>query len=304
MTDYPEYSNDAALGNKGRRIVETIVSDQLGWLFREVAKGDLGIDAFVELLREDDRRSEGRLFAMQIKCGHSYLKERTDDGYVFRGESKHLRYWTEYSLPVVLVICNPDTSVCNWVEITPSTVAELTAGWKVTVPFEQTLDGSSKDRLKLVVQRPLSNDVIPLALYRLLIEKFPSINIAQEIELPRDFRGFEYLAKLNGQLVCITYVYRAHGAFRATDISEIAVRLETCARGCGWDLNHSVPAVFAFLVAHKRDALNLAADVLKTAALHPNLRLYRILCNLSYGVWLTELDESDHDIEYYERPES
>lgn len=86
--DYPEYSEDAELGDRGRRIVEGIVRDDLRWIFREISKDDLGIDGYVEILSED-RKCQGRLFAVQIKTGPSYFSEPTDDGYVYRGPLEH-----------------------------------------------------------------------------------------------------------------------------------------------------------------------------------------------------------------------
>ena len=65
-----------------------IVRDGLRWIFREIPKDDLGIDGYVEILRED-RKSQGRLFAVQIKTGPSYLAEPNDDGFVYRGALKH-----------------------------------------------------------------------------------------------------------------------------------------------------------------------------------------------------------------------
>lgn len=204
VDEYPEYSENAALGDKGRRIVESIIRDSFGWLFREIEKDDLGIDAFVEILLKD-RNSHGRLFAMQIKCGPSYLSEMTADGYVYRGNLKHLNYWMNYSLPVVLVLCDDSTRTCYWVQITPANVERTPKGWKVVVPFSQTLSAAMASRLEWVTERPQPNDFIPLALYRLLHEKFARISINPELETPRDFSGFDFMAHLDNKLVLITY---------------------------------------------------------------------------------------------------
>lgn len=48
-SDYPEYSEDAELGHRGRRQVEDIVRDDLRWIFREIPKDDLGIYGYVEI---------------------------------------------------------------------------------------------------------------------------------------------------------------------------------------------------------------------------------------------------------------
>jgi len=113
--EYPEYSETAAMGELGRWIVEGTVRDTLRWLFREIQKGDLGIDGFVEIL-DDERQGHGRLFALQLKTGPSYFTEPNDEGFLFRGKRKHLRYWLGLSVPVLalVVLCDPETNTCHW----------------------------------------------------------------------------------------------------------------------------------------------------------------------------------------------
>jgi hypothetical protein len=298
MPEYPEYTSDAALGAKGRRIVENIVADKLGWLFREVQKDDLGIDGFVELLR-DDRHSQGRLFAVQIKCGHSYLRESTDRGYVYRGESKHLKYWTEYSLPVVLILCNPDTGACNWVEIAPSAIETTPSAWKVIVPFGNDFDEVGKLKLQAVVKRPQPADLIELALYRLLHEKFRRIDIAQLYDMPRDLWGFEFLARIDGALTCITYIFHPYEPFSVADIDHVATALDVTARGCGWDIARGAVNVIVFFIAHDASSLILDAAVVERLSRWPELQYYRATCSFSYGIFVTEIDELGHEIDVY-----
>jgi hypothetical protein len=83
-------------------MVDQIVSDDLRWIFRDLRKADLGIDAQIELV-SPEKRGTGRLIAAQIKCGPSFLGA-PESGFVFRGKSKHLRYWIEHSLPVMVIL--------------------------------------------------------------------------------------------------------------------------------------------------------------------------------------------------------
>lgn len=106
--EYPEYSETEEMGERGRWIVEGTVRDSLRWLFREIQKSDLGIDGFVEIL-DDNRKTHGHLFAVQLKTGPSYFKEPNKEGFLFRGKRKHHKYWLEFSLPVLVVLCDPDT---------------------------------------------------------------------------------------------------------------------------------------------------------------------------------------------------
>jgi hypothetical protein len=296
--DYPEYTEDAEMGERGTWIVEGIVRDSLGWLFREIQKSDLGIDGFIETL-DDERKSKGRLLALQLKTGPSYFKEQNDDGFVFRGEPKHLKYWLEFSLPVLLVLCDPDKQICYWESVLTTNVTRTGVGWKMTIPRSQTLTADQKTALFKLTEPPQPIDFISLALYKLLIEKFQGIIIAQDIETPRDFWGFEYMAHLSGELGVITYIFKPRGAtFSVSDVDEVLERREICARGCGWDKD---PRVHLFFVAQSVEQLRLSDELKAHLARNSTISYYRIECNFSYGIFLTELDDADQHIEMYER---
>lgn len=299
--EYPEYSETAEMGERGRWIVEGVVRDSLHWLFRETPKSDLGIDGFVEILNKE-RQSQGRLFALQLKTGRSYFKEPNEEGFLFRGKRKHLKYWLEFSLPVIVVLCDPETSNCYWQHISADNVTRTEKGWTMTVPSEQTLAAAHKNVLHKLTEPPQPVDFIPFALYRLLIEKFQGILIAQEIETPRDFRGFEYLANFSDFFAVISYIYKPAGAlFLPRDIDGIMKRLDECATGCGWHPMHGSPKVLLFLVAETVEQLRLSEEFKSYTANRPQIVLYRVECNFRFGIWLTELDDDDHPIELYER---
>jgi len=62
------------LGTKGVRLVHGIVEDESGWVFREQATHDLGVDTHIEV-GSDRNRATGRIIAAPIKCGVSFFKE-------------------------------------------------------------------------------------------------------------------------------------------------------------------------------------------------------------------------------------
>jgi hypothetical protein len=103
-----------------------------GWLFREQTPHDYGIDAHVEIVV--DERPTGKLIALQIKAGTSFFAEETDDAYVFRSDDKHIAYWVGHSMPVVLVLYNPETKQAYWQHVSRQTVETSGKGWKVFVP--------------------------------------------------------------------------------------------------------------------------------------------------------------------------
>ncbi len=74
-----------------------------GWAFRSQYVKDYGIDAHAEPF-DGPHQPSGRLLALQIKSGDSYFREETADGWWYRGENRHLRYWLNHVLPVLIVI--------------------------------------------------------------------------------------------------------------------------------------------------------------------------------------------------------
>jgi hypothetical protein len=61
------------------------------------------------------------------------------------------------------------------------------------------------------------------------------------------------------------------------------------------------PKVLLFLIAETVEQLRLSEEFKSYAANRPQIVLYRIECNFSYGIWLTELDSNNQPIELYER---
>ncbi len=121
----------------GVSAVEYFFSDA-GWLFREQTTHDYGIDAHVEIV--ENSAPTGKIIALQIKSGLSFFKEETLDSYIFRTDDKHVAYWVRHSMPVVLILFNPDKKQLFWQNIDQHTVESVGKTWKITVPKEQSFD--------------------------------------------------------------------------------------------------------------------------------------------------------------------
>ena len=123
-----------------------------GWLFREQFTLDYGIDAQVEIVVDDT--PTGNLIAIQIKSGLSYFSETTSDEIIFRTKNKHIDYWVKHSLPVILVLYNPDEDCFHWESITEETILDTGKGWKINVPKNKILTEDSISELSNLVQPP------------------------------------------------------------------------------------------------------------------------------------------------------
>lgn len=129
--------------------VGQIITEELGWIFREQPVEDYGIDAHIELCL--DGKPTGQLIAAQIKCGDSWFARQNQEGYRFTDEIRHLDYWLSHSLPVILILYNHHTHTAVWTPVEKSRVAIHDKIWSITVPANQVLNRQAKDKLQALV---------------------------------------------------------------------------------------------------------------------------------------------------------
>ena len=115
-----------------------LLFERLGWIFREQPTEDYGIDAHVEVV--ESNTATGKLIALQIKSGNSWFKEKTTDGFVFRGKTEHLEYWQKHSLPVMVVLYDDEEKIAYWQAVNSSNVQKTNKAWKLIIPFEQQIN--------------------------------------------------------------------------------------------------------------------------------------------------------------------
>src|SRR5690242_17784696 len=111
---------------------------RVGWFFREQHVHDWGIDGHVEIVR--DGRPTGELIALQIKSGKSFFVEEDEKTVTFRPDVKNVEYWLKHSMPVVVVLYNPDTDKSYWEHISKEIVESTGKGLKVIVPKSQSFE--------------------------------------------------------------------------------------------------------------------------------------------------------------------
>ena len=109
-----KYPKSQATGKAGVIFVEGVIN-QHGSVFRPVhQEDDFGIDGFIELV--DAEEASGRLVAVQIKCGDSYLAT-SEEEFLVPVDDKHLRYWRDYMVPVILVCYSPAKQIGAWTSV-------------------------------------------------------------------------------------------------------------------------------------------------------------------------------------------
>ena len=128
-------------------VVALRVRQDLRFLFRPTPNSDHGVDGEIETTDGVSALGTGRLVAVQVKSGPSYFAEETDTGFVYRGDERHLHYWREHSLPVVLILVDAKENRAYWCSVDAS--AQTTGrGWKIVVPRSQVLDPSAAEPIR------------------------------------------------------------------------------------------------------------------------------------------------------------
>jgi hypothetical protein len=133
-------------GPLGVAAVARIVTHDLGWVFRERPFEDFGVDAHVEIV--EDGVISGKLLAIQIKSGPSFFRESSGEGWWYRPSARHVEYWLQYSLPVVIVMYHPETRTCYWQLVRQNVLLQTRPGnWKMLIPKAHVLGRTSRKPL-------------------------------------------------------------------------------------------------------------------------------------------------------------
>lgn len=135
----------------GVGVVQQIVVDQLRWVFREQLVADVGIDAHIETV--SDGNPTGKLIAVQVKSGESHFSEN-DRTYTHYIDATHYEYWTNHSLPLLLVgVISPKNVI--WQKLTRSNIEKTKKGYKTLIPKGQLFGAEAEKQLRDFADGPL-----------------------------------------------------------------------------------------------------------------------------------------------------
>jgi hypothetical protein len=85
----------------------------------------------------------GRSFAVQIKTGQSHVAKHSDQGFLLYGELKHLNYFLNSSVPIVLVWVDDSANSAWWVHMKPHAIRMTKTGWSILISSAPLLRASS-----------------------------------------------------------------------------------------------------------------------------------------------------------------
>lgn len=289
MSRRPGYSHSQLIGEEGPRLLGLAVGRGLGWVVREQPTSDFGIDAQIEIV--DHGLATGKLLAVQVKCGDSWFRKSVAGGWSFTADSKHLNYWQEHSLPVLVVLCRPSDSACFWAHVPNFGAAAVAARSGLTIPSANRFDERSR-----AVLTELAQDRSTMAIFHLvrsfLSDKYgPRIQVVSIIESPRDWHFFDELALFDGDRWAL-WTLEAHE--RPLDdelLRDAATWLQWNDRQAG-----ELKGVMLFVVARTPSALPSVADVHRVQVAEPRLQITRLLLQTED---LEEVDDEGYALMWF-----
>jgi hypothetical protein len=107
------YKQTIVTSKKGINFVRSVVEDASSLFHKIEAESDLGIDALIELVRNETPLN--KQFAVQIKSGQSYYNSSTEECLIPIGT--HREYWLSHPLPVIGIVYVPALKRAHWIDI-------------------------------------------------------------------------------------------------------------------------------------------------------------------------------------------
>ena len=92
-----------------------LILSEMGLIFRGTSNSDTGVDGQIEEV-DDDYHATGRIMAVQIKSGSSYLHDN-GDVWRFYIDDAHKNYWKLFPIPVILLVYNPNDGNVYYIDV-------------------------------------------------------------------------------------------------------------------------------------------------------------------------------------------
>lgn len=104
------------IGQQGANLIERIVL-KMGYVWRATSIFDVGVDGEIEIRDPTTGEMTNAIIKVQAKATTKPFQSETDNSFEYRCEQKDLDYWLRGNVPIVLVVCRPDTGEAYWVSI-------------------------------------------------------------------------------------------------------------------------------------------------------------------------------------------
>lgn len=109
-------TQQSIIGQQGVNHIEQIVQ-KMGYIWRPTPIFDVGIDGEIEIRDPITGEMTNTIIKVQAKATTQQFQVETNNSFEYRCEQKDLKYWLQGNVPIILVVCRPDTDEAYWVSI-------------------------------------------------------------------------------------------------------------------------------------------------------------------------------------------
>jgi len=159
---FPTMNQAKRKGQSGQTYIEHYITEQFGWIYHDIpTENDYGIDAYLEIV--ENTNVSGKLIGIQIKHGDSFFKNKTEGGFKYKGEDKHLNYYLNSEQPIIIIILDDLFKKKKWILFDIEKTMPLKNGWWVEIPDRNNFDKNCVNIWKKYVS--------PIVDYKEIIER-------------------------------------------------------------------------------------------------------------------------------------
>ena len=117
--------------------VEAVAAEELGWIFLERSRSEVGIDAVLEVV--EDGQATGLLIALVIRSAEE-APRLGPEAFAFQGAPGRLDDWGPFGLPILVVLSAPDVPRAWWQIVDTRLIEREGSRWTLAVPTARTFD--------------------------------------------------------------------------------------------------------------------------------------------------------------------
>ncbi len=145
--------------SKGLAVLDGVITYELGWILRTIDKVDVGIDANIEQVV--DGNPTARYISVQLKTGYGNVSEDRNGNFTYYIDLPHYEYWLSSSIPVIIVLCDPDKKVLYWEVVKLSNIERTPTKHKITIRRSHTLTQDSIEEFNCLIDTYQSEFQLP-----------------------------------------------------------------------------------------------------------------------------------------------
>jgi hypothetical protein len=143
---FPKIDKSRSKGLRGQTLFQNIILTKYNWIYHPISQeNDFGIDGHIEIVK--DGNATAKFIAVQIKYGDSYFKNTRNNNIVFYGKEKHLNYYANSNIPIIIVLMNDDCSKLIWVRFDIELTYPTNNGWTIEISCNNTFNKSDIEEL-------------------------------------------------------------------------------------------------------------------------------------------------------------